>query len=536
MDRNGESIFTSNFWREINESFFMVHSPINLYDISLFKKKFSNYVNLNCHKLLDKLLRQSNRSKLSQLNFINLKYRLSLLFQQRQQHSEPIQNLIDELIDQICFTQLIEGLSQTQDLIKNMSQLPEQQQSVIYHQENQILTNLHHMIDCQDELAQQIESLESQLQQLNNQNILQQLEQHVNEINNNLIFTYSSQIIQENSIKLTRIRIRNHKEELLLLKDLIILHQDYQVAESIGKATFNEQSNTITVIFDKYLSQTQIDLNLEHFANLQKLREVPYEFSDQLPGLRSDDVFEMQMCHFCKQMVDIKNLKQCSYNHYSMGLHEYNEDLLICQRYQINAKSQQQYFLDLYSTNYIIENQHILCKRYFCLKCLKYEFDSYETTQFLWICPLCKGLCSCVRCSKNDTIYKLKRQYLELNGDLDDIYQSSYFEMLVKEKRKLIKNVPIEFINVFKTKQENNDDTLTPKSNLKRKKSITKRMIKKKMNKNDSLIGQKAHKLTHIESSSSSVKIKKSKEIKKRSLFFNNNNHNDPSNQQIFIQ
>ncbi|CAD8098434.1 unnamed protein product [Paramecium primaurelia] len=534
MDRNRESMFTSNFWREINEQFFMVLSPINISDIRLFKKKFSNYVNLNCHKLLDKLLRQNNRSKLSQFNIINLKQRISLLFQERQQHSEPIQNLIDEMIDQICFTQLIEGLQQTQDLIKNMSQLSEQQQQIIYHQENQILTNLHQMIDCQDELSQHIQQLEQQLEQLDNSNSIQQLEQHVNEINHSLLYTYTSQILQEHSIKLTRTRIKNHKQELSVLKDLIILHEDYQVAESIGKATFNESSNTITVIFDKYLSQTQIDLNLEHFANLQKLREVPYEFPDQLPGLRSDDVFEMQMCHFCKLMVDIKNLKQCSYNHYQMGLHEYNEDLLICQRYQINAKSQQQYFLDLYSTNYIIENQQIQCKRYFCLKCLKHEFDSYETTQFMWICPLCKGLCSCIRCSRNDTIYKLKRQYLELNGNLEDIYQSSYFEMLVKEKRKLIKNIPIEFINLIKNKQDNNEDTLTPKSNLKNKKSITKRVIQKKMKKNDQ--AQKSHKLTHIESSSSSVKIKKSKEIKKRSLFFNNNNQNDPSNQQIFIQ
>ena len=28
------------------------------------------------------------------------------------------------------------------------------------------------------------------------------------------------------------------------------------------------KGNTIIVIFDKYLSQTQIDINLEHFANL----------------------------------------------------------------------------------------------------------------------------------------------------------------------------------------------------------------------------------------------------------------------------
>ena len=98
--------------------------------------------------------------------------------------------------------------------------------------------------------------------------------------------------------------------------------------------------------------------------------------------------------------------------------------------------------------------------------------------------------------------------------------------MLVKEKRKLIKNIPIEFINVFKTKQENNDDNLTPKNNLKHKKSITKRMIKKKMKKNNFILSSKSHKLTHLESSSSSVKIKKSKEVKKRSICL----HNDASN------
>ena len=35
-------------------------------------------------------------------------------------------------------------------------------------------------------------------------------------------------------------------------------------------------------------------------------------------------------------------------------------------------------------------------------------------------------------------IYKLKRAYLELSGDLEDIYNQSYFEILVNDKRKLI--------------------------------------------------------------------------------------------------
>lgn len=99
----------------------------------------------------------------------------------------------------------------------------------------------------------------------------------------------------------------------------------------------------------------------------------------------------------------------------------------------------------------------------------------------------------------------------------------------MKEKRKLINNIPIEFLNIFQTKHENNEDTIIPKCNIKYKKSITKRISKKKIKKNDTLLTSKSNKLTNIESSSSSVKIKKSKEIKKRSLYFHNNN-NDPSN------
>jgi hypothetical protein len=47
-----------------------------------------------------------------------------------------------------------------------------------------------------------------------------------------------------------------------------------------------------------------------------------------------------------------------------------------------------------------------------------------------------QGLCTCVRCLRNDTIYKLKRTFLEIGGDLDTLFEKSFFEILVKDKRK----------------------------------------------------------------------------------------------------
>ncbi|CAD8104351.1 unnamed protein product [Paramecium sonneborni] len=528
MDKNEESIFTSRFWREINEQYFIVQTPVQMTDIDIHNRKSGKCQKSKSLNILKKIVRQNNRTKLFQTNINNLKTRVQLLFLQRQQSQEPIQNLMDEMIDQICFTHLTAGLQEAQKLIKNISHFQESQQLQIYNQEANLLSNLMYQIDCPDALSIEIEKYQKQLQELENNNKyeFQNLEQYTNQINLTVLYAYNSQQIGEHKLKLTRWRMANHQNELSLLKQHIISLQDCQVAESVGKATFNDNNNTINVIFDKYLSQTPISISLEDFGNLQRLREQPYDLATQPCQLRSDDIFEMQMCHYCKQMVEIKNLKQCQYNHYSMGLHEYNEDLLICQRYQINAKQTQQYFLDLYSENYIIEDQQILCQRYFCLKCLKYDFDSYDSTSYLWICPLCKGLCSCIRCSRNDIIYKLKRQFLELNGDLEDIYKQSYFEILVKDKRKQLQNIPfLDFLNIPISE---NEEKTSYKTNHKQNQINP---IRRKIKKDDSHIIKKFQKLYQQESSSSSVKIKKSKESTQNTI-----SSLDSINSQVYIQ
>lgn len=71
-----------------------------------------------------------------------------------------------------------------------------------------------------------------------------------------------------------------------------------------------------------------------------------------------------------------------------------------------------------------------------------------------------------------------------------------------------------------------NEETLTPKSNAIHKRSVNKNVIKKKIRKSENNGGStKIHKLSHIESSSSSVKIKKPKEGKKMISNFNESAH-----------
>ena len=74
---------------------------------------------------------------------------------------------------------------------------------------------------------------------------------------------------------------------------------------------------------------------------------------------------------------------------------------------------------------------------------------------------------------RNDNIYKLKRTYLEIGGDLDHLFEKSYFEILVNDKRKLIENIPLEFMNNSNSRSEN-EETLPSKCTKSIKKSTNK--------------------------------------------------------------
>ncbi|CAD8152997.1 unnamed protein product [Paramecium octaurelia] len=519
MDKNVESLFTSDFWRQVNQQYFMVETPISLNVQKKLYKKSSHLVSIQTQGLIEKILKpfKKNRSQLQKLNDNNLRVHLSLMLMQREKSFEPIQELIDEMIDKICEQELRDGLVSNKALLKNMHQLPLEKQMEILQQEAQILQCIQQQIVWPDQLEQVIMELEDDLIRVQDKNIkqLNNLAGHLEEINKQLLYEYSIKQIGQFTLRISRNRVQHQQNELENLEKLIIHYQDYQAAESMGKAIYNPETNLVTVTFDSFLSRTPIDLKLDQFQNFQRLREVQLELSVQQQEIQEEAQtmvsIKTEMCHSCRQMIEITNLQQCKYNHVNMNLHQYNEEILIQQRYAITQKQMQQFYIDLYSANYIIENNQIQCQKYFCFKCLKYEFDQYDLSEPNWICPLCKGLCTCIRCQRTDSIYKLKRTFLEIGGNLDNMYQQSIFEMLLESKRKLIQNIPLDFINIQKLQSEN-EETLTPKGLCQSKNRINKK-IKKKKSSETTIIGKTQSII--MDTSSSSIKIKKIKEYKR---------------------
>ncbi|CAD8067617.1 unnamed protein product [Paramecium sonneborni] len=509
MDKNADSQFTSTFWRQIHEEYFMIDTPVSLNKMIKQCKKISNNVNQQANDLIYKVLKSQKKSKsnIEKQNDSNLIHRLQLILMQRDKSSEPIQQLIDEMTDRICESKLVTELDNCNKLLRQIHSLPEEKQIDIYYQEEQQLKSLHSQIDWPDQISQVIMELENDLISVQQKNIqkIQSLQTHIEEINKSLRYQYSIQKIGEFALKIYRNQIQHHQEELDNLYKLIILYEDYQVAESIGKVNVNQEDQSVTVILDKYLSENPLVISLSQFESLDRLRETSIKKSD-LDQIHNQYLFnqDLQMCHYCRNLIDKSKQKQCTYNHIYMNLHQYNDDLLNQQRYCISQKNMQKFYQDLYSANYIIENEQIECQKYFCYNCLKYEFDEYEISEKDWICPLCKGLCLCIRCQRNDVIYKLKRNLLEINGNLDFLYDSSLFERLVSNKRRLIQNISLDFINNFKINSET-EEIFSSKICKKKKINITKQ-IKKKKNFDTILVLPKY--INHADSSSQQTKIK----------------------------
>ncbi|CAD8063698.1 unnamed protein product [Paramecium sonneborni] len=516
MDKNVDTQFTSTFWRQIHEEYFMIETPVSLNNMIKQHKKIPNNPNQQANELINKVLKfqKKNKSKKEKLNDSNLIHRLQLILMQREKSSEPVKQLVEEMIDKICEAKLVTELEHSTKLMKKINSQPEEKQIEIYNQEEQQLQSLHSQIDWPDQISEVIMELENdliQVQQKNNLKI-QSLQTHIEEINKSLRYQYSIQKIGEFALKISRNQVQHHQEELDNLYKLIIMYEDYQVAESIGKVIYNQKDQNVTVILDKYLSENPLELSLQQFESLERLREIRINIQEQ--DQMQDQYLvnqDLQMCHYCRQMIEKSIQKQCTYNHINMNLHQYNDDLLNQQRYCISKKNMQKFYQDLYSANYIIENEQIQCQKYFCYKCLRYEFDEYDISEKDWICPLCKGLCLCIRCQRNDVIYKLKRNLLEINGDLDTLYDQSLFENLVNNKRKLIQNIPLDFVNNFKISSET-EEIFSSKICKKQKLNITKQ-IKKKTSSETILVLPKY--LNSIDSSSQSTKIKKKNKFRR---------------------
>lgn len=77
-----------------------------------------------------------------------------------------------------------------------------------------------------------------------------------------------------------------------------------------------------------------------------------------------------------------------------------------------------QLHLERFPFDYFLESGYI-CERKFCFHCAKNNYEiSIDKNGH---CPFCQGTCYCTRCSRAETIVKLKSLYLLLGGDVNEL-------------------------------------------------------------------------------------------------------------------
>ncbi|KAM3144424.1 hypothetical protein pb186bvf_003588 [Paramecium bursaria] len=411
---------SSEYWQQLNQTYFISEAPIDLNQQNLTKSILPNYPNQIVASQVERILKPYSRDNL--LNLRNLKKRICLQLIERPQQDGAIENLLDQMIDTLQYKNIVESLQDAQDTLR-------QNQPNSLKKEQAILNRARSQVQYQDELYKAIKDFKLELKPIEteNQQMIQTLSQSQMQQ-----YTYKAFQTGETSLRLSKQRVLDEiqKEEIRLVKEIIISYQNRQISESIVKAQFDQDNNQINLKVDSCIKIDSFQVSLDQWHELQKIRDVKYELEEK-HKLRTD----YQFCHFCRQLVDERNVRQCTYNHQIYGLHEFNEDILTEQRFKISKQKKDQYMQDLYTSNYIVEDDRILCKRYFCQQCLKYDFENDIQVEINWLCPLCKGRCTCSRCIRNDMIYKLKRCYLEMGGDLQELYDQSLFERLVVGKR-----------------------------------------------------------------------------------------------------
>lgn len=67
-----------------------------------------------------------------------------------------------------------------------------------------------------------------------------------------------------------------------------------------------------------------------------------------------------------------------------------------------------------------------MCGRKYCRYCLKNYDDGKDKSNGL--CPYCRGICYCTRCSRNDMMVRLKSMYILMGGDINRLQRGSLFE------------------------------------------------------------------------------------------------------------
>lgn len=89
------------------------------------------------------------------------------------------------------------------------------------------------------------------------------------------------------------------------------------------------------------------------------------------------------------------------------------------QRYSMRKRNRYQ--------NYTKVGDEYQCNRKFCRFCLRQNYDDGLDKNGL--CPFCRGVCFCTRCSRNDMIVRLRGLYLLLGGQATDLLTDKFLEI-----------------------------------------------------------------------------------------------------------
>ncbi|KAL4442253.1 hypothetical protein ABPG74_009271 [Tetrahymena malaccensis] len=154
------------------------------------------------------------------------------------------------------------------------------------------------------------------------------------------------------------------------------------------------------------------------------------------------------ICHHCRQIFELGYLIKCNYRSSVMGMPQSsqstNDQIFISQIVDYDS-NQRRPFLNRKRNNYNSyikkSNGELVCKRKFCIHCLKQNYDfKHDQSKTDWVCPFCQNYCHCIRCLRNEQINKLKGIYLLYGGDIQYLEQESmlnkYLRPLSEEDRK----------------------------------------------------------------------------------------------------
>jgi len=79
------------------------------------------------------------------------------------------------------------------------------------------------------------------------------------------------------------------------------------------------------------------------------------------------------------------------------------------------------------------KEQKLKCERRFCRLCLKYTYDEVQFDYNRWLCPACRGCCTCTRCMRSKILGKMYKYYISIGGNAELLERESPLVSLIKQ-------------------------------------------------------------------------------------------------------